>query len=67
MTVFRMMLRELLCDYPGCDATDGSGGGDSGARDLRRDCKQRGWIYRNGKDFCSEHARTIEDKEREKS
>lgn len=55
MTVFRMVLRELLCDHDGCDATDGSGGGDWSARDLRADMKRKGWTFRDGKDYCPKH------------
>lgn len=56
MTLFRMVLRELLCDYPNCTETDGTGGADWSAEDLRRDMKAKGWVQRGKRDLCPQHA-----------
>lgn len=56
MTLFRMILRELLCDYPKCSMDFGNGGDDRLGPELRRDAKAAGWTRRDGKDYCPEHS-----------
>lgn len=46
----------IWCDAPECgnhyqDWKDASG--------VRRELRDRGWVHRDGKDYCSEHARAV--------
>lgn len=45
----------IWCDYPDCPKWVQEPGSIASA--LRRDVCRRGWTYKNGRDYCRDHAK----------
>ena len=54
----------LWCDAPDCPRwTYGDVPSTKSVRELRSNAKRRGWRYRDGNDYCPEHARSLSDED----
>ena len=59
--------RFIVCDYSRTPECAGNFGVDHRSRSIakhRRDARQMGWFYRNGKDYCPSCAKELKMKRR---
>jgi len=59
--------RFLICDGAGhCAESFGVYEGERTAKEHRKAAKLNGWTYRNGRDYCPEHAKELAGRAEEK-